>query len=284
MGVAFALVSMAFAGVNDFVFKQFTNRSRQSLGLFLAGIGIVWTVVFGTLLFTSTGAVTWMHWPISVGAGVVSFLANVLFVRSYRILPAGTGATIYRLNLVVVALLSFLWLGEPATLWKMIGITLGAAAVLTLGRTDKNGDSTAARMTSLGITALLAACLLRALMGIFYKLAGLNGIPTYELLAINGAVWGLGGLLYATVRREPLRLNTRMAGFAVLSGLLVCGITYFMFAATRLADASIAIPITQMSFVVTCVLGATLHNEPFTSPKLLSVVAAIGCVLCLSQG
>ncbi len=284
MGIIFALVSMVFAGVNDFVFKQFTNCSRQSLGLFLAGVGVVWMIVFGVLMFTSTGSPTWTHWPISVGAGVMSILANVLFVRSYRTLPAGTGATIYRLNLVVVALLSFLWLREPATLWKILGITLGAAAVLTLGRGNPNGDSPVARITSVGIIALLLACLLRALMGIFYKLASLHGIPTYELLTINGAIWCLGGLLYAIASRETLRLDTHLAGFALFSGLLVCGITFFMFVAARVADASVAIPITQMSFIITCVLGATLHKEPFTSPKLLALMAAVGCVVCLSKG
>ncbi|OPZ83944.1 MAG: EamA-like transporter family protein [bacterium ADurb.Bin429] len=283
MGIAYALVSMLFAGVNDFVFKQYTNGARQSLGLFLGGVGLVWTVFFGILLLTTAGSVTWTHWPISVGAGLVSILSNILLVRSFRTFPAGTGATIYRLNLVVVAVLSFFWLQEPATLWKMIGITLGAAAVLSLGRIPA-GNSSATRVTSFGIAILITACVLRALMGILYKLASTHGIPMYELLAINGAVWGVGGLLYAVTSRESLHLNTRMTGFVGMSGLLVCGITYFMLAATRIAEASIAIPITQMSFVVTCALGATLHNEPFTSPKLFAIAAAVGCVVCLTQG
>ncbi|MFA6665206.1 MAG: EamA family transporter [Armatimonadota bacterium] len=283
MGIIFALISMVFAGVNDFVFKEFTNRSKQMTGLFLSGVGLISFVVFGMLAISSAEGITGVRWQVCAGAGIASFLANVLFVRSYHTLPAGTGATIYRLNLVVVALMSFFWLREAATLWKIIGIAMGSAAVLTLGRTG-GGTSKAGRITSIGLTALVTACFLRALMGILYKLASIYGIPPYELLAVNGAIWCLGGLIYATLGRETLMFSTGTAGITLLSGVLVCGITYFMLASTRFAEASIAIPITQMSFIVTCILGSVLHNEAFTANKLMAVTAAIGCVICLSQG
>ena len=46
MNMAYALLSMVFAGVNDFVFKQYIGRKGQRLGHFVTGAGLVWTLVF----------------------------------------------------------------------------------------------------------------------------------------------------------------------------------------------------------------------------------------------
>lgn len=282
MGILFAFVSMAFAGLNDFVFKEFSSRYGRLQGTFLSGIGLVWAAVFGLLVLLTSGGISGTGWYISVGAGVVSFLSNILFVRSYRALPAGTGATIYRLNLVVVALLGFLVLGEPVTVWKVAGLTMGTVAVLVLGVSESRGAS--ARTAPRSVAALVVACLLRAAMGILYKVSTSYGVPYYELLMINGIAWAVGGFIWARATREVAGLNKVVSAFSLVSGLLVCGITYFMLAATALADASIVIPITQMSFVVTCVLGAVRLREPFTTPKLVAIAAAVGCVVCLSLG
>jgi len=279
MGIAYALISMIFAGVNDFLFRQYIVRPRQRLGLFIAGIGVVWAAWCGAgLLFTHT-RMSLAFWPITVGAGVCSLVANVFFIGAFRVYPAGVGATIYRLNLVIVAVLSFVWLGEAITAWKLIGIALGVAAVLLLGLA-----SSASGLPARGMVVFVFACVLRALMGILYKLASTYGIPPFATLTIGGMCWLLGGLAYAAVYREAWHGEERILRYSLASGLLVVGITSFMLAATRYADASIAIPVTQMSFVVTTVLGVTLHREPFNLLKFCALAAAAGCIVSISRG
>lgn len=271
---------MVFAGLNDLLFKEFTRRYDGLVGTFLSGVGLTSAIVFGFLMFSTSGHATGTGWYISVGAGIASILANILFVSSYRALPAGTGATIYRLNLVVVALLGIFLLGEPVTMWKVAGLILGAVAVLILGMAESRRATAKAAMSSVAV--LVVACLLRAVMGILYKVATNNDVPYYELLFINGVSWAVGGWIWAKASRERTRFDLTLSAFSLCSGLLVCGITYFMLAATALADASIVIPITQMSFAVTCILGAVRFNEPFTAPKILAIAAAVGSVVCLS--
>lgn len=284
MGIGYALLSMLFAGVNDFIFKQYISaHPRRGLGLFMAGVGLVWTGLCGAGMAITHAPLRLDSWPIVLGAGACSFVANVLFINSFRVYPAGTGATIYRLNLVLVAVLSFLWLREAVTAWKVAGIVLGVVAVVALGRADATVE-TRAKATVTGALMLAAACVCRALMGILYKLASTYGIPQFTLLAVNGLCWLLGGLLLVALARDPWRPDARLLRFAAASGLLVVGIVYGMFAATRHADASIAIPITQMSFLVTSVLGVMLHGEQWSWPRLGMLAAAIGSIVSLSRG
>jgi drug/metabolite transporter (DMT)-like permease len=75
-----------------------------------------------------------------------------------------------------------------------------------------------------------------------------------------------------------------MVRFAALSGTLVCGIVYCMLLATRLADVSVAIPITQLSFIVTTVLGVSFHRERISIRKGAALLSAVGCIWALSKG
>lgn len=281
MGIAYALLSLAFAGLNDFVFKQYIHTRNQPLGWFVAAIGAVWTAVFGTAMALTTGWPTWQGWQVCVGAGSASVLANLLFIGSFREIPAGTGATIYRMNLVIVAILGMTVLAESVTVWKIGGLTLGLAAVLLLGNGSGSGE---ARFARWAVGAIAAACVLRACMGILYKVSSMQGIPPYEMLALGGACWLVGGAVFALLRRESLSPAARMVQFASLAGLLVCGIVYFMLLATSLADASIVVPITQLSFIVTTILGVNFHRERINVQKVLAMLAAVACIFVLSLG
>lgn len=281
MGIVYALLSLTFAGLNDFVFKQYIHKGRHPLGWFVAAVGVVWTAVFAIAMVLTAGGPTWRAWWVSLGAGVASVAANLLLIGSFRTVPAGTGAMIYRLNLVIVAVLGVTVLREAITVWKCLGVALGLAAVLLI----RNGNGAAeAKLARWAVVALGIACVLRACMGILYKVSNLEGIPQFEMLAIGGACWLIGGTAFALLRREPLRPFGRMAGFSAFSGALVCGIVYFMLLATSLADASVVVPIAQLSFIVTTVLGVTFHSETLSPRKILALLAAVACILVMSRG
>ncbi len=42
--IVFALLSLLFAGINDVVFKRYSRKER-SRGMYVFGIGVVWTVL-----------------------------------------------------------------------------------------------------------------------------------------------------------------------------------------------------------------------------------------------
>lgn len=92
IGVIYAVASLCFAGVNDFVFKQYIHHGRHPLGLFVLGVGVVWTAVFGAGMLATTGGPTGIGWPVALGAGLMSVVANLLFITSFRCVPAGDGS------------------------------------------------------------------------------------------------------------------------------------------------------------------------------------------------
>lgn len=281
MGILLALASLGFAGVNDFVFKQYIHKDGQPLGRFVTGAGLVWTIVFGAAMLAAEGTPTLVHWPISVAAGVTSVLANLLFIGSFRVVPAGTGATIYRLNLVVVAVMGVALLAESVTAWKVVGVGLGGLSIVLL-RNGSRDPHPAGRHYGLAMGALAVACVLRATVGILYKLSSTHGIPEFQMLTVSGLCWVVGGLAFSLIRGEPSRPGRRTWRFAIFSGLLICGIVYFLLAATRFGEASIIVPITQLSFVLTSVLGVLYHREGFGVRKVAALAAAALCVVALS--
>ena len=280
MGIIFALFSLAFAGVSDFFFKQYIQKEHQPLGRFVTGIGIVWSAVFGIAFLLSGESWMWAKWYIPVGAGVSSTVANLLFIGSLGYISAGTGSTIYRLNLVIAAVMGMVILGESTTILKVVGIVLGAASVLML----KNNDSQTgySRHHVLVVVCLLIACILRATMGILFKLANTHNIPKFEVLSICGICWIAGGFIFGILRGEKFSWHGRMWRYSTISGLFVCGIVYFLLMATRFGDASIVIPIAQLSFIVTSVLGVIFHKERFGWRKCVAVMLAVLCIVTLS--
>ena len=67
----------------------------------------------------------------------------------------------------------------------------------------------------------------------------------------------------------------------MVSGIFVAGITIFMALALKDGNASVALPIAQMSFPVTFLLSIIVLKESITRWKILGVVLSIAAVLLL---
>ncbi len=128
--------------------------------------------------------------------------------------------------------------------------------------------------------AVALAALLRAGMGLFYK-CGLNhGADEVAIIFINGWFWIAGGLIYYLVAEVGAAEDHRgLARYGLLSGGLASGIVGFMIMALKYGDASIVLPISQLSFVFTAGLGAAVLSEPFTLRKTAGLAMAVLCVV-----
>jgi drug/metabolite transporter (DMT)-like permease len=253
----------------------------RSRGAYIAIIGIVWFSLF-VLLF-DFGRENWevtVLWGLI--SGVLSVTANILLVEAMTSQDAGVCSTIYRLNLVVVALGAFLLLGESLTYWKIGGILLAVVAVfLFLG---SNGERAHAMLRK-GIYLAVSAALLRAGMGLSYKQAFLEGADRSGLITLNGFLWIVGGIGYTLLREKGVGFtNGKSWGYGLLSGLLICGIVFFMALALQYGEAGVVLPIAQMSFLGTFVLGAFFLKESLSRRKLLGIGAGILCVIVISAG
>lgn len=279
MALFFAAVCCLCAAVNDLVFRLYA-RKRRSRGIYVLVIGIIWTLAFAffsdfSLIFSGTT----LFWGIV--SGLFSVVANIMLIEGMSHNEAGVCATIYRLNLVVVALGAFLFLGESVTALKITGISFAAAAVLLFFPRSYHGSRV--DKVKIGFYLVGIAALLRAAMGLSYKYAFLHGADRNLLLLINGILWIAGGGLYLFLREKHLsgRDGTSWS-YGVLSGLLICGIVLFMALALQYGDAAVVLPLAQMSFLGTWVLGLFLLGEKLNFRKVLGLAAGILCILCMS--
>ena len=110
-GVAFALMSLLFAGILDVIYKRYSRLAR-SRGMYLMAMG----VTFCTLQLLATVA---LEQPLSfdsttlsygLAAGALVTASNILLIESFTHLDVSLGSTIYRLNTIGVVALSWIFL------------------------------------------------------------------------------------------------------------------------------------------------------------------------------
>jgi uncharacterized membrane protein len=116
-------------------------------------------------------------------------------------------------------------------------------------------------------------------MGVSYKFGISCHGDELLILAINGLLWMVCGLGYYTFleRRGPAPRETWTYG--LLSGVLVCGIVLFLMLALRCGEASTVLPIAQLSFLFTAVLGVLFLQERLTRRKIAGFSLALLCIV-----
>lgn len=278
MGIVFAVISLAFAGVNDVVFKKYGEK-RRPIGLLFALVGIIWFSFFLTAgAIRHTLAFTLPVFVIGSAAGIVSVLANIALVEGMKRTGASTGATIYRLNLVFVAVFAFIFLRESFTVMKGLALITALAAIMLFSFSREKTDNAAGKF----ILLLIAASVLRALMGISYKVASNYGVPNEAFLAVSGIWWTMIGFAYYLLRERTLSVDASIVRYAGISGTLICGIVFFLKCAVNAADASVAVTVSQFSFLVTAPLVVIFLKERLCFRKAGGMALAVVCIIFFS--
>ncbi len=279
--VLYALLSLFFAGLNDLVFKRYAAKER-SRGMVVFTIGLVWAGLQLLLLQAAGTALTFDAVTLLYGllAGVALTLSNLLLIESLTHIEVSLGSTIYRLNTLGVVVLSMLFLQEPMGLYKTAGIASGLVAILLLLQVTAVGVDL--RLHRLFVGLAILASLLRAIYGVVTKAALNQGADSGLLMLIAALCWIVGGAAYARFREGRFRVTGKKLAYGAVSGLLVALIVNFLVAAVALGEASVVIPIANLSFVAALLLAAALGWERLTPRKLGAVACAAFSIWLLS--
>ncbi len=280
--IGFALISLLFAGVNDVVFKRYSRRER-SRGMFVLGIGIVWGIL-QLLALVTQGQQLDVATPtlaFGIAAGAMVTLSNLLLLESLTHLDVSLGSTVYRLNTVGVVILSFIFLGEPMNPVKLLGIGFGVIAVLYLYRDRPTHVEVHA--LSLFFWVAVSASVLRAGYGVTFKAGLSQGAHAPTMMLIAAASWILGGFCYAWLRERRVRITRKKLGYSALSGVLVFVIINSLILALERGQASIVVPIANLSFIVALALSVAMKMERFTMRKTIATVCAAVSIYLLAQ-
>jgi len=296
MAILLAFCCLGFAAFNDLVFKLFARKER-SRGIFIFTVGVFLTVLLLVLsaLIMAFRPDWWKeywwneNWNATLVWGVIcglcSVVGNIFLIESMSRLSAGVCSTVYRLNLALVVPLAVVFFRESPPWYNWIGIALALAAVVAFMPV---GEKRTSAGRPLDYVMLISAMALRAGMGIGYKYAyDCAHASKMGVQIVNGLAWVVCGLLYYFLR-ERRRFGARdfvdgkMLGYGAGSGVLVTGIIFFMAWSLAQGDASIVLPIQQMSFLATFFLSVAFLKEKITARKVAALVCGVAALLLLS--
>jgi drug/metabolite transporter (DMT)-like permease len=280
--VAYALGALLLYGVADFVYKRAAAagaRPHQFLMVqtwFFTSLALVYGLASGTLAF-GAGAL----W--GAAAGVLVVVGYYNFAWSLRHGSVSTNATIFRLSFAVTAALAVLILGEPLTAAKLAGIALALVAVWLLLAAPAARGARADADSRASLARVVIATVAVGVASFTYKLGLLAGAAPIALVVAQGGVavtlaTGFAARVDGGIR--PSRAALSHAPVAAV--LLVCA---FVLLAKGLqgGEASVIVPIAQMGFVVTALLGFVLLREPFTLRKAAGLAAALAALASLAH-
>ena len=282
LGIIYALICLVLTAFNDFVFKLFARKER-SKGLFCTIIGIFWMAALSWTL-RDCGNIDWestLLW--GCFSGVMSAGGNLLLIEAMSRQSAGLCSLIYRLNLVPTVLGAGLFLSEIPSMTQYLGIVLALFAIILFQWGNSGGSADSQKWALQAIVMVGIAAFMRAGMNLSYKYGFLHGANKNVVPFINSLFWIFGGLLYALIReRKIVKFDRKLAGYGVMSGVLVAGIVFFMAASLYYGKASVVAPLAQMSFIGTFVLGVLFLKEKFSKKHLGALLCGIAAVILLS--
>jgi len=282
--ILFALLSLFFAGLLDVVYKRYSRKER-SRGTYVFGIGVVWCMLQTAALAMGEEVLIVDATSIRYGlfAGLCLTLSNLLLLESLTHINISLGSTVYRLNTIGVVVMAFLFLGEALGGIKLLGVGLGIVAVGLLYRPDPTAMSEENRGRFLPFFLMaVAASLLRAGYGVITRGGIVHQADPQTMLLLCALSWIVGGAFYARLREGRLRLTKKKVGYALVSGVLVFLVVDFLMLAVKYGEASIVIPIANMSFVMAMLLSVVLRFEPFSLRKGIAMVVACLAIATLT--
>ncbi len=272
-----ALGAMLLFGVGDLVYKKAAVAGVPA-HQFLMGQALLFapTVILIALLSGApiTRAALW-----GAAAGACSFVAFYNFSRSLATGSISVNAPIFRMSFILTAALAIVLLHEPLTPLKLAGLGLApVAAWLLLGGAPAAGRKpAAASLVQVGIaTVALGVGML------FYKIGVLQGASPAVLVAAQATVFMPTATAFSTWREKRLVPSAGALRYGPVAGLMLVGAFLLMTEALRRGQASVVVPIAQMGFVATALIGFLFLREPFTPRKGAGLAAAAAAMACLA--
>jgi len=222
----------------------------------------------------------------SLWGGVAGFFVLVGFYNFAHSLRSGSisiNAPVFRLSFVLTAGLAIALLGEPLTSFKVAGVALALGAAWLLLGAPAPGAAEQPETRS----ALLRVAVATVFVGTgnFIYTLGLRAGATPGSIIVTQAAFVVtmatvfSGIVDRGIR--PARATLRYAPIAAV--VLALGFSFMVEGMAR-GQASIVVPIAQMGFVATALLGFLFLGEPFTARKGVGIAAALAALASLAHG
>jgi transporter family protein len=300
--IALALGAMLCLGTSDFLNKR-AMRARVPRTEFLV-VQSVFFIATTVVLLPSLGGLDWSPYlALAAVCGLVTFGSYFCVLRALSGGDATIITPVYRMGFAWTVALAVVFLGEEVTGRKVLGLLLVVAALLLLTATNaRNGGRQAAACsaegmpvcdtdrdvtgrTRLGVPVAFAvlALVLIGTKAFLYKVGANEGADAAPFALVQALAFLPAAAAAARVQDGAVRASRLTMRHAPLNGVLTALASVLLFLALERGEAIIAVPISQLCFVVTAVLAIALFRERMTAAKALGVLAAVGAVLVLGS-
>ena len=278
-GIELALGAMMFYGLADWVYKRAAASSVQAHHFLALQAFFFAPAIFLYGLTTHTLA---LGSPFAWGmlAGVLAFVAFYNFARSLASGAVSIVAPVFRLSFAITAALAVWLLDERLTGWKLAGLAASLAAVWLLLAGEQGPAS---RTTKSPVLHVIVATVAMGIVSFIYKLGAISGGSPAAVLTGQASVFLPLATLFALVRDRGFHPPPgAWRHGAIAAVLLLCGLVMLLAALAR-GEASVLVPVAQMSFVITAVLGFIFLREALTIRKGFGLAFAIVALTCLAR-
>lgn len=285
MAIVFALGCLCCAAINDFIFKLFSRNSdgrKRSCGIFVCIVGWVMVIAY-SILRPPHSMDLQMTIPWGCLSGLLSLISNVLVIESMRYLTAGVSSTIFRMNMVLVVIGAWLFLGEQITPTLLAGTLCALCSILAFIPKREKNDGASQKHAWLGFSLAVVACVLRACMSLSYKYAFSHGADENGVAMLCALAWALGGIVITLAQEHKLVMPTPSEWkISLTSGVFTTAIIVLMARMNACGNASVVNPIAQMSFLGTMMLSCLILKEKITPKKAIALTLGCAAVIFLS--
>jgi transporter family protein len=275
-----ALASTLLIGLADFAYGSAVRKGVTagtmtcSQASFVLPATAIWAAVEGEYVWTAANY-------LGAAAALFIFTGFWAFMRSVSLGEAGVSTPIYRIGFVVTALVAILFLGEELTVPKAAGFLLAGGAIFLLSEIRFSGAG-AARLKKASIAWAIVAMVSVGFVNVVYKLGMAGGVAPSMFLHSQAIFFVWIAFPYAYFVQGGPRFSRQGWTHSLTSGVsLTVGIISLL-AALRRGEASVVVPISQLSFVVSVLLATFWMRERFTVRKGLGLLLAAGTVAAFS--
>ncbi len=277
--IACALGALLCFGLGDLIYKQGAAAGAQPHQFLMLQSWVFTPIVFVYALAThQLEFVPGTLWGALAGVFILTGFYN--FAYSLKTGSISINAPVFRLSFVITAALAVALLGEPPTAAKAAGIALAlAAAWLLLG-----GAGGPQREDRGSLIRVLVATVAVGIGNFIYKLGLQAGATPASIIVAQGCAVVVGATLFVAWKEGRVRAEAPVRRFAPRAAVVLAAAFSLLVEALARGQASVVVPVAQMGFVVTALVGTLFLEERFTLRKGAGLLAALAALASLAAG
>ncbi len=279
-----ALCSMFFYGLGDVIFKIAARKGLPS-HQFLIMQTIFFLPSALALGIASSSIQFGIPFLYGMSAGVTLYFALLYFATSLSAGDVSIVAPVFRSSFILSAILAIIFLNEPLTVYKILAFfLLVIAAFLLLSNLNVQVSRVAqSAKKNRTIRTLAIATILLGITGFIYKLGAIAGGNSISILTGQAIVFFTLAFLSCYHKEKKIIFVWKYLYLGFSAALFLFLGLYLLLEALKYGPASTIVPISQMSFVVTAIVGIYIFKEKILWQKILGLACSIGAIILLAK-